>query len=269
MNCLGINGRGNTGSDLSSCCAGHGGRCSCWSWHGNHVAGFSSDSCAFACRKPRNCRVVWTVMARASVNTTAESSSAKRPTNTAARKPSATRACRHWAARRASYSARTLSGGQNISVVNPSPLRLPKLVRPSTSLEVRVTYGHANIDEATLLPGQVAAPNVRAQDVDAGWRSPSSCLKTRVLLRLASTPAPRSTPPVTTRRSGAAHSGAVTMYKSTKNSARHSPGRREALSAASESCWPSAKSPGARGSPCWTPSACAMSCTRPWSSHHK
>ena len=48
-----------------------------------------------------------------------------------------------------------------------------------------MTYGHANIDEATLLPGQVAAPDVRAQDVDAGWRSPSSCVKTRVLPRLS------------------------------------------------------------------------------------
>ena len=90
MNCLGINGRGNTGSDLSSCCAGHGGRCSCWSWHGNHVAAFNSDSCAFACTKPQNCRAVWTVMARASVNTTAESSSSKCPTNTATLKPSIT-----------------------------------------------------------------------------------------------------------------------------------------------------------------------------------
>ena len=40
-----------------------------------------------------------------------------------------------------------------------------------------MTYGHAEGDEATLLRGQVAAPDVRAQDVDAGWRIPSSCVE--------------------------------------------------------------------------------------------
>ena len=29
------------------------GGCSCWSWHGNHLAGFSSDLGAFACGCPR------------------------------------------------------------------------------------------------------------------------------------------------------------------------------------------------------------------------
>jgi len=58
--------------------------------------------------------------------------------------------------------------------------------------EVWVTYGHAESDEATLFRGQIATPNVRAQDVDAGRRIP-----TRVLPKLALTPAPRSTSPVT------------------------------------------------------------------------
>ena len=40
-----------------------------------------------------------------------------------------------------------------------------------------MTYGDAEGDEATLLRGQVAAPDVRAQDVDAGWRIPSSCVE--------------------------------------------------------------------------------------------
>ena len=39
--------------------------------------------------------------------------------------------------------------------------------------KVRVTYGHAENDEATLLRGQIAAPDVRAQNVDARWRIPS------------------------------------------------------------------------------------------------
>ena len=105
-----------------------------------------------------------------------------------------------------------------------------------------MTYGHADNDEAALLrgrlPHQTSGPKRRAH--------PLSCVvKTRVLPRLASTPAPRSTSLVTTRRSGAVRPGTVTTYRSSKKAARRSSGRKAAQAATSESCWPSAySSPG-------------------------
>ena len=85
-----------------------------------------------------------------------------------------------------------------------------KAVSGLGSDEVGVTDGHSQGDEATLRWGQVATPNVPAQVVDAGRGVPACRVVDRVLPRLASTPAPCSTSPVTTRRSGAARSGPVT-----------------------------------------------------------
>ena len=85
---------------------------------------------------------------------------------------------------------------------------------------------------------------------------------TRVLPRFAATPACRSTVRVTSSNAGRARAGVVTRYRSSKKSARNSPGSNRPCAAARASCCARGYKAGAKASPCSQPSPCEITCER-------
>ena len=130
-------------------------------------------------------------------------------------------------------------------------LQQPRLVeQPSVGVsghKPRVPERGAEGNELALRLGCVTTPDIGPELGDARrGRASIAVVYTRVLPRLAVTPARVSIEDVTTSSASRARDGVVTKSTSSRKAARHSPGRSCSSAATRASCWPKAYSAGAQ-----------------------